>query len=158
MTDIAAPSADRTVRRPQRDAGAARVRRRYRAEARFKAYGIAALVVTAVFLVVLLADILMKGLPAFTQHSVTLSVPVPAGEFGDKSVSAIRGADYFPVTRDALKAAIPGIESRSGERALTRLLSTGAPDVLRDKLVANPSLIGTTVEVPLLLSDDADLY
>jgi phosphate transport system permease protein len=158
MTDIAAQSADSAVRRPQRDAGAARVRRRYRAEARFKAYGIAALVVTAVFLVVLLADILMKGLPAFTQHSVTLSVPVSAQEFGDKSVSAIRGADYFPITRDALMAAIPGIESRSGERALTRLLSTGAPDVLRDKLVANPSLIGTTVEVPLLLSDEADLY
>ena len=160
MTDIAAASVNSAVRRPQsmRDAGAARVRRRYRAEARFKAYGIAALVVTAVFLVVLLADILAKGLPAFTQHSVTLNVPVPAEEFGDKSAGAIRGADYFPVTREALKAAIPGIESRSGERTLTRLLSTGAPDVLRDRLVANPSLIGSTVTVPLLLSDDADLY
>jgi phosphate transport system permease protein len=161
MTDIAASTVDNAIRRP-RSAGSgasdARVRRRYRAEARFKAYGIAALVVTAVFLVVLLADILVKGLPAFTQHSVTLSVPVPVEEFGDKSVSAIRGADYFPITRDALKAAIPGIESRSGERTLTRLLSTGAPDVLRDRLVANPSLIGTTVKVPLLLSDDADLY
>lgn len=158
MTDIAAASGDRPIRHRQRDAAAVRVRRRYRAEARFKAYGIAALVVTTVFLVVLLADIVLKGLPAFTQHSVTLSVPVPAEAFGDKSVGAIRGADYFPITRDALKAAIPGIESRSGERALTRLLSTGAPDVLRDRLVATPSLIGTTVKVPLLLSDDADLY
>ncbi|NJO33723.1 MAG: phosphate ABC transporter permease PstA [Rhodospirillales bacterium] len=161
MTDIAAATVDSATRRPRgvgSDASDARVRRRYRSEARFKAYGIAALLVTAVFLVVLLADILMKGLPAFTQHSVTLSVPVPADAFGDKSVSAIRGADYFPITRDALKAAIPGIESRSGERTLTRLLSTGAPDVLRDRLVANPSLIGTTVKVPLLLSDDADLY
>ncbi|MFM9846878.1 MAG: phosphate ABC transporter permease PstA [Hyphomicrobiaceae bacterium] len=160
MTDIAASSVDTAVRRPQnmRDVGAARIRRRYRAEARFRAYGIAALLVTSVFLLVLLADILIKGLPAFTQHSLTLSVPVPADAFGDKSASAIRGADYFPVTRDALKAAIPGIESRSGERTLTRLLSTGAPDVLRDRLVANPSLIGSTVKVPLLLSDDADLY
>ncbi len=158
MTDIAALTGDGPIRHRQGDAAAARVRRRYRAEARFKAYGIAALVVTTVFLVVLLADILVKGMPAFTQHSVTLSVPVPAEGFGDRSVSAIRGADYFPITRDALKAAIPGIESRSGERTLTRLLSTGAPDVLRDRLVANPSLIGTTVQVPLLLSDDADLY
>lgn len=161
MTDIAAASVDPAVRRPHHagsGAAAARVRRRYRAETRFKAYGIAALLVTTVFLVVLLADILSKGLPAFTQHSLTLSVEVPATEFGDKSVTAIRGADYFPITRDALKAAIPGIESRSGERTLTRLLSTGAPDVLRDRLVANPGLIGTTVKVPLLLSDDADLY
>ena len=161
MTDIAASSADSAIRRPHHaggDAAAARVRRRYRAEARFKAYGILALIVTTVFLVVLLIDIVLKGLPAFTQHSITLNVEVPASEFGDKSVAAIRGADYFPITRDALKAAIPGIESRSGERTLTRLLSTGAPDVLRDKLAANPSLIGTTVKVPLLLSDDADLY
>jgi phosphate transport system permease protein len=160
MTDIAASSADPTVRPhfARNGAAAARVRRRYRAEARFKAYGIAALFVTTVFLVVLLADVLLKGLPAFTQHSVTLNVEVPATEFGDKSVAAIRGADYFPITRDALKAAIPGIESRSGERSLTRLLSTGAADVLRDRLAANPGLIGTTVKVPLLLSDDADLY
>jgi phosphate transport system permease protein len=161
MTDIATSSADSAVRL-RRGAGSdeatARLRRRYRTEARFKAYGIAALVVTAVFLMILIADILMKGLPAFTQHSVTLNVAVPAEQFGDKSVMAIRGADYFPITRDALKTAIPGIESRSGERVLTRLLSTGAPDVLRDRLVADPGLIGTTVKIPLLLSDDADLY
>ena len=38
------------------------VARRYRAERRFKAYGIAAIAVTAVFLVLLFADILGKGL------------------------------------------------------------------------------------------------
>ncbi len=56
------------------------MRRRYRAEARFKAYGLIALTITTVFLVVLLADILMRGLPAFWQHSVVLDVPVKAEE------------------------------------------------------------------------------
>ena len=46
------------------------MRARYRAEARFKFYGLAAIGLTAIFLVVVLTDILIKGLPAFTQHSL----------------------------------------------------------------------------------------
>ena len=61
-------------------AAQARVRRRYRAEARFKAYGVIALTLTTIFLVVLLADILIRGLPAFWQYSVVLDVPVKAEE------------------------------------------------------------------------------
>src|SRR5688572_16848171 len=87
MTDvISAPAAD--VRpRPGKPArrlditspeAQARVRRRYRAESRFKLYGIVALTVTTVFLVVLIADILTRGLPAFWQHAIVLDVPVKA--------------------------------------------------------------------------------
>jgi hypothetical protein len=61
MTDIAASAVDSAVRRRPHHAGgdpaSARVRRRYRADARFNTYGILALVVTTVFLVVLLIDI-----------------------------------------------------------------------------------------------------
>ena len=158
MTDIAV-SSEIGRRGRASDVTDARVRRRYRVEARFRAYGVAALVVAAVFLVILIADIVTKGLPAFTQHALMLEVSVPADAFeGRNDAATIRSADYFPITRDALKAVIPGIEGRGPERTLTRLLSTGAPDVLRDRLVADPSLIGKAVEVPLLLSDDADLY
>jgi phosphate transport system permease protein len=62
------------------------------------------------------------------------------------------------VTRDALMAAIPGIESRAGEKALTRVLSSGAGDHLSNKLAGDPALIGQTLKVPLLLSASADLY
>ena len=163
MTDIAISPERAKVRRLDvaSDAAVARVRRRYRAEARFRAYGIVALLVTAVFLVVLIVDILLRGLPAFVQHSLVLDVAVPADAFGapgERDPAKIRSGDYFPITRDALKAEIPGIEGRSAERTLTRLLSTGAPDELRRRLVADPALVGNTVKVPLLLSDDADLY
>lgn len=143
------------------DAARARIRSRYRAETRFKAYGIAALTVTALFLAVLMFDILRNGLPAFWQHSLLLDVPVAADivdPAGKREAGAIKGADYFPLMRNALNAAIPGIESRSASKQLTRVLSVGAPDRLRDMLVADPSLIGKTIKVPLLLSDDADLY
>jgi phosphate transport system permease protein len=163
MTDIAAPSPLATGRRfdPTSARAQARVRRRYRVEARFRLYGLIALVFTAAFLVMLIADIVRKALPAFTQYSLLVDVAVPADLVpADKRTDpvAVRSADYFPVLRDALNAAIPGIESRSAEKALTRLLSTGAADRLIRMIVADPSLIGRTTKVPLLLSANADLY
>jgi phosphate transport system permease protein len=163
MTDVAATPPMVLARRldPTSNAAQARMRRRYRAEVRFKAYGLVALAVASIFLVVLIADVVRKGLPAFTHHSLALDVAVP-GDLVDpqkrNDAIAIRSADYFPLVRDALKAAIPNLESRSAEKTLTRLLSTGAADRLTSMIVADPSLIGTTVKVPLLLSANADLY
>lgn len=139
----------------------AAIRRRYRAEARFKAYGLFAIAIAAVFLVVLMVDIFTKALPAFTAHSLQLNVAIPADLVPPEQKSdpaAIRNADYLPVLREAMKTAIPGVKGRGPERTLIRLLSTGAADDLRERVVANPTLIGTTIKAPLLLSDDADLY
>ena len=164
MTDItASAAAPWEMRRFDVDSeeARARVKRRYRAEARLKAYGLAALAITAIFLVVLIADILRNGLPAFWQHSLVIDVPVKAeqiSETGKIDAAAIKGADYFPITRDALRAAIPGIQGRGPERQLQQLLSSGAADELRQQLLADPSLVGKTIKARLLLSDDADLY
>ena len=139
----------------------ARVRARYRAETRFRAYGLAALVITTVFVAVLIADVMTRGVPAFWQHSLALDVPVGAeivAPAGKTDATTIRGADYYLLTRRVLDTAIPGIEGRNAQKLLTRLLSIGAADALRERLVAEPSLIGTTVKAQLLLSDDADLY
>ena len=60
---------------------------------------------------VLLLDIIIKAIPAFTTHSLQLDVPVPADLVTpDKKTdaAAIRAADYLPITREALKSAIPG--------------------------------------------------
>ena len=139
----------------------ARVRARYRAETRFRLYGAFAIGLTALFLLVLIADILLKGLPAFWQHSVVLDVPVTAAEVdpeGKRDIEALRSADYFGLAREALFAAVPGIEGRRARRELSDLLSTGAADRLRERVLANPELVGQTVTARLLLSDDADLY
>ena len=163
MTDTTAAGADPWSARADfaSDAAHQRMRRRYRAEARFKVYGVAAIAITALFLVVLFTDILRNGLPAFWQHSLVLAVALKADVVdpeGKRELKAIRGADYFPLTRDALDMAIPGIEGRAARRKLSQLLSIGAADELRDRLVANTGLIGHTINTRLLLSDDADLY
>ncbi len=161
MTDMSAPSA--AGFKPRRldttsSAAQARIRARYRSEYRFRAYGIIALVITTTFVVLLLSDIVRRGVPAFFQHNAVLSVSLPKEAFGAGDAVGIKGADYFPITKAALQTAIPGIESRSGERALTRLLSSGTADILRETIVADPKLIGTTFKAPLLLGADADLY
>ena len=163
MTDIATASPAASEHRwdPRSAKARARLRRRYAAETRFRMYGLVALAVTTIFLVVLIADIVRKGLPAFTQYSLLLDVAVPEDLVDPQKRNdpvAIRSADYFPVTRDALLAAVPGLESRAAEKTLTRLLSSGAADRLMHMIVAQPDLIGSTVKVPLLLSANADLY
>lgn len=70
MTDITS-SSDIVVTADPRDA---LIKKRYRAERRFKFYGIAAIVVTAIFLSVVLIDILLKGIPAFSEHRIDLKV------------------------------------------------------------------------------------
>ena len=163
MTDIIASGSggDRTGAATPAEIVATRLRARYRSEARFKAYGLTALAVATLFLAALLFDILRNGIPAFWQHSLVLDVPVAADAIdpnGKKDAATIRGADYFPITKGALMTAIPGVESRAGEKVLTRLISNGAADLLTERLVGDPSLIGGTIRMPLLLSATADLY
>ncbi|MDT3684583.1 MAG: phosphate ABC transporter permease PstA [Pseudorhodoplanes sp.] len=159
MIDVTAP-AIRTVD-VATDAAKARIRARYRAETRFKFYGMAAIFVSGLFLVVVLADILMKGLPAFTQHQLEMQIKIDAAEIdpqGARDPVVIRGGDFQLLIRNALRAQFPEVTDRAGRRLLDGILSSGASDLLRERVVADPALIGQTVSVPVLISDDADLY
>jgi phosphate transport system permease protein len=159
MTDSALPGV-RTIDLAS-DAARARVRARYRAETRFRFYGLAAIGITALFLVVVLSDIVIKGLPAFTQHVLVMKINVDAAEIdpkGTRSPPDIRSADFQALVRGALRAEFPEVKDRAGRRELDRILSPGAGDDLRDRVVADPALIGQTVTMPVLLSSDADLY
>jgi phosphate transport system permease protein len=159
MTDMAlAPT--RTVDFAS-DAARARVRARYRAEARFKFYGLFAVGLTGLFVLLVLIDIVIKGLPAFTQHWIVLDVAYSASEIdpdGKRDPQTLRNGDYQAVVRNTLRAEFPNVTGRTERRALDGIVSSGAADRLRAEVLANPSLIGTTAKVQLLLSDDADLY
>jgi len=132
-----------------------RVKSRYRSERRFQAYGIAAICFAALFLVILLADIVTKAIPAFTQVRLNLDLPVTAEHVSPEKVAA---GDFDAVVRDGLRAMFPQVTTRGDRKALSNILSSGAADYLREAVVGNPSLIGHSVDVPVLLSSDADLY
>ena len=116
---------------------------------------------TAVFLVVVLTDIVLKGMPAFTQNNFVLYVQLDPAEIdpqGTKDPPTIRQGDFQALVRNALRAMFPEVTDRTGRRLLDGLLSSGAADRLRDRVVADPQLIGQTVKAPVLLSERADLY
>jgi phosphate transport system permease protein len=159
MTDVAIPGM--RAHDVTSDAARARIRARYRSERRFKAYGLIAIGLTAVFLVVVIADILVKGLPAFVQYRLLFDVNVAQSEVdpsGSKSPEAIRGGNFQALVREQLRGLFPDVKARADRRKLDGLLSSGAADFLRERVVADPALIGQTVKVPILLSADADLY
>ena len=143
------------------DATVARLRARYRAEARFKLYGLAAVGVTAMFIVVVLSDIVMRGYPAFWQHKLLLDIAVERAEVDPQRTNdpaVIRTGDFQALVRNALRAQFPDVTDRAGRRLLDGILSSGASDDLRARVMADPALIGHTVKVPVRLSADADLY
>jgi len=161
MTDAVVNTVPRTVDLTS-DATRARVRRRYQAEARFRLYGIAAIAFAAIALVVLVADIMIKAWPAFTINDITLSVTASAEAIdpdGSKDPAVIARGDFIKPIRDALLAEFPFVASdRRARLNLYGLLSSDAAMSLRDRVVADPALIGQTLTIPVLLSDDADLY
>ena len=144
------------------DAARARIKARYRAERRFRFYGLAAIGITTLFLIVVLSDIVAKGLPAFTQYVLVMKVDVDASLVDPKDArnpADIRAAgDFDALVRNALRAQFPEVKARSERRQLDSILSTGAADALRERVTSDPALIGQTVTVPVLLSSDADLY
>ncbi len=159
MTDATLPTI-RTIDVAS-DAAQARVRARYRAERRFKSYGLAAICLTGLFLLVVLSDVVIKAWPAFTQYQLVLQVRVDPAEIdpqGTRDPAVIRAGDFRALLRDHLRARFSDVADRAGRRLLDGLLSSGADDRLRGMVVANPALIGQAVEVPALLSDDVDLY
>ncbi len=141
------------------DLSAARIRKRHRAEFRFKAYGLGAILLAVAFLVVFLGTIVVRGVPGFFQSYVLLNVDVPAETVapdGDLSPETLRRGNYAPLLRDALLKDFPDASGRSQRRELAGLLSPISRYTLQDEVVADPGLVGQSFEQWFLLSDDAD--
>jgi phosphate transport system permease protein len=161
MTDIAVAAGARSIDITS-DAAKRRTRKRYRAEARFKGYGIAAILFAFLFLVFLVGDIVIKATPAFTLYDLSLDVTPTQEDIdpdGTRDPAVIARGNYIASIRDSLYAFFPGVEAeRRTRQQLNGILSSSADTKLREMVVANPALIGQSVSVPVLLSDDADLF
>jgi phosphate transport system permease protein len=134
---------------------AAFIAKRYASERRFKAYGAAALAISVLFLAYLIIDIGIKAWPSFFEHRVILQINLDPGKIDPAHVEK---GDFSGLIKESLRAVFPTVTERADKKNLTALLSVGAADDLRDQTVANPAIIGTTLNVAALLSDEADLY
>ena len=149
MTDVTAGAV------PERTDAARRnnTRRRLAAERRFKYLGLAAVLAAAGFLVLLMSTIVGTGLPAFSYNYATLPLNLEEVDASDPRRANTRG-----ILGDALEEAFPSVTGRRDKRALRGILSAGADVALAAQLDEDRALIGRVVDVPVPLSDTADLY
>lgn len=161
MTNAATPLGGGTVtaRPARRDIG---IKRRYSSERRFRIYGIAAISFGLLFLFLLLWSVVSKGYTAFQQTMITIPV-----EFSEQIIdkdneratnpTKLMTANYPVVARNSL-AAVLGVDpgDRQQMREIGKMLSEGVRSQLRNMVVDDPSIIGTTQTVSLLAAGEVD--
>jgi phosphate transport system permease protein len=165
MTDAAmksgsASSATQTqATAKRRDFG---LKRRHRAEALFRFYGIAAIVIGVAFLVVLLFSIVSKGYTAFVQTSITVPVEFTADIIDKKNErttnpKVLVSANYPVIARNAVAKAL-GVDpaDKAAMKQIQAFVSDGNRSVLREIVVNDPAVVGTTRPVTLLAAADID--
>jgi phosphate transport system permease protein len=142
----------------------AHLARRKRAEKRFQRLGRLAIGLAVASLGVLLVSIGVRGVGAFFCTEIRLDVDLsdqalglPPDASADERDAALERADYRGALRDALRALFPGVSGRSALRDLGSLISRGAGQELRERVLANPDWIGRTVPVWLPADDEVDL-
>jgi phosphate transport system permease protein len=134
--------------------------RRYWAELRFRAFGLAAVAAGMLFVCYLFFVIFSNGLGAFRQAQLRLDVfydPAVIDPAGTRQPQDLRAADYPALIRAALKKRFPAVEGRAATRELTRLVSASASFELQRQVLADPALIGTTQPQWILAGDSVDL-
>jgi phosphate transport system permease protein len=140
-------------------------KRRNAAEARFKIYGIVAIVIAMLALVWLLISIFSVGLPSFRQTFLTMPIELPADKL-DKSgvrdvavMSKVTTVGYAAVIQAALEKAIKekGIDvGTMTPKDIAGVISLEAPAQLRNYVLANPELVGTTIDFEVLANGRID--
>ena len=144
-----------------------RTKKRNAAETRFKMYGIVAITIGVVFLVSLITAIVFNGLGAFQQTFITVPVELVEekldknGNRDPADLAKVSTFGYNPLIQEAIWKVVQdrGIETpyeKSSE--MKSLISAGAANQVRQTVLADPSLIGETVEFRMLASSRVDGY
>ena len=129
--------------------------RRRRKERILKGLGLSAICFAFLMLATLIVSLVASGHSAFVQTHVTVKVFVdpkeirekrlPRGGFDDVLTASL--ADYMPAVN---------VSDRATKKQVEKILSNGAQFKLRDLVVADPDLIGQTIEMTVPVSDAYD--
>jgi phosphate transport system permease protein len=153
----------------------ASLRRRHFGETVFRGLGLTAIILALGFVALLFTDVIRKGVPAFMQSNLHLSVtydpelidvgPAPArntftseAEYQAASLKWQRDVallNWNKIVEASLRAAAPAGTEIDARQILT-IAETNARHQIREAFVANPSLLGRTVDVDVLASANAD--
>ncbi|MCP5431760.1 MAG: phosphate ABC transporter permease PstA [Alphaproteobacteria bacterium] len=137
------------------------IRRRRAAEARFKTYGAIAILIAIAFLLTLFATIFSNGISAFTQTHIRLELaldPALIDPDGTRDPEKLKSGNYRKIIETALFSRL-NVDAKSPDARLARLmLSDFSHYELRDRVVGNPDLVGTTESVWLPAHSNIDQY
>lgn len=137
------------------------LKRRYRKERRFRLYGMTAIAIALLSLVVLFTDIIGKGYTGFIKTTMTLEVVLDGEQMYLDDASdqdQMSMADFQAPIIAALKTYFPEVEERKDVRELSRLAGSYASNQIRDLLVRQPELLGTTQSMEFLVHDTVSVY
>ncbi|MEM1064858.1 MAG: phosphate ABC transporter permease PstA [Pseudomonadota bacterium] len=168
MSDVTAT--DAVPAAPRRGKGSlleqdARTKRRNAAEARFKMYGLIAVTLGILTLVMLVVSIVSNGASAFQQTYIKLDVSLPAdrldpeGNRNRDEMARVSTFGYSPLIGEAMEARLAelgiAIEDLGNPGDI---VSKEAPAQLRNFVLANPEVVGSTVSFEFLANGRIDGY
>ena len=137
-----------------------RLARRHAAERRFRHYGIVAIGLALFFLAMLFISICSRGYTAFVQTFVQLEVVLDAEVLdigAERDTSTLGAANYEGAVKQSVRSLFPEVKKRRDRRKLNGMISTGAAYQVREMVLANPRLVGGTVDVWVPADDDVDM-
>ncbi len=144
-------------RKTSREIVEAGLTRRRRKEKLFRGTGMLATAAGIVFLGVFFATLIYKGSSAFVQTFIKLEVELSADVIAPDGKLDLAYADFDGLVRSALREQFPDVSGRSERRELYRLVSIGAGYQLRDRVKADPALVGSTIAVWVPASSNVDM-
>lgn len=131
-----------------------RLNNRYRAEKRFKFYGILAIFFSLSFLLLLFVTIIGNGYSAFLQTCVQLEIHFDPTVIDKDNLASVN----FPgLIKQTLREQFPQATTRKEKKALYSLVSSGAAFQLQRMVEDDPSLIGKTQKIWFPADDDVDM-
>ena len=134
--------------------------KRRSAEKRFRLFGLASIVAGLIFLLVLFVSIIGNGYSAFTYSNVALDItfdPAVIDPEGHRNPGTLTAADYDTLWKASLEKLFPDVTGRQQKRALNAFMGFSADKRLKDMVIGDPSLIGTTKTVWLPVDDTIDM-
>ena len=143
-----------------------KTKNRNAAERRFRIYGILAISIGLLMLLVLATTIILRGTSAFQQTFITLEVDLLESKLdkkGNRNVDDIKKVStfgYSPILLNAMKKVLEKHEISTSlkKKALGGIISKSAPSQIRDFVLEDVNRIGQTVEFKFLVNGWIDGY
>ena len=143
-----------------------KTKNRNAAERRFRMYGILAISIGLLMLLVLASTIILRGTSAFQQTFITLEVDLLESKLdkkGNRNIDDIKKVStfgYSPILVNAMKKVLEKHEISTSlkKKALGGIISKSAPSQIRDFVLEDVNRIGQTVEFKFLVNGWIDGY